>query len=498
VTENKPAMTDLSTGSTLAGHRIDAEVGRGGMGVVYRAMHLHLNQVRALKVIAPQHSADEEFRRRFVGEARNAASINHPNVIPIHDAGDADGTLYISMAYIEGEDLQELIRSQGRLEPWYAAGIIEQLARALDEAHKNGLIHRDIKPANVLIERGPRGERAYLTDFGLTKLLGSESGGWTLTGAVVGTPDYVAPEQWEGTDVDARTDVYALGCLLFEALAGRPPYPGGGLPQKLHAHLTREPPSLAELAPEVPPQFDAVVRRALAKKRADRFPSAGDLARAALAAAGGGIPTQPERIVARGEAAPVPTPAPAPPSVPTPAPEPAAPPTAQPRPRIPEPSPPPRPPAPEPAVTTPASPPITPAPPRAPAPTPRVPKAEPVRGPRASRLVLASIGAGIAVLVALAVAGVFGGGDEEPASEIVTSPAIRVGDEPVEMAVGEGAVWVWVANFGDDTVSRIDPASNEVVGSPIRVGDDPYAVAVGEGAVWVANRGDNTVSRIDP
>jgi hypothetical protein len=290
----------VEIGQVFAGHRIEAEAGRGGMGVVYVATHLALNRRVALKLIAPALAADEGFRERFKQESMTAASIDHPNVIPIYHAGEEDGKLYITMRYVEGTDLRALIAREGKIPSRQAAEIVSQVAAALDAAHERGLVHRDVKPANVLIGEGGQ---AYLTDFGLTKHAGSK-GGLTQTGTFVGTLDYIAPEQLQGGPIDARVDVYALGCVLYQTLTGAVPFPRDTEPAKIWAHMQEEPPSVVASHPDVPGQFEQVVRRAMAKKPDDRFPSAGDLGRAALAAAEARDVATGERSVATGEAAP--------------------------------------------------------------------------------------------------------------------------------------------------------------------------------------------------
>jgi hypothetical protein len=321
----------VEIGSVFAGHRIDAVAGRGGMGVVYVATHLALNRRVALKLITPDLAADEGFRERFKQESMTAASIDHPNVIPIYHAGEEDGKLYITMRYVEGTDLREMIARRGKLPSPEAARIVSEVAAALDAAHAHGLVHRDVKPANVLIDSTGR---AYLTDFGLTKHAGSTSG-LTKTGMFVGTLDYIAPEQLQGGDVDARVDVYALGCVLYQTLTGVVPYPRDTEPAKIWAHMQEPPPSVISNATGVPVQFEEVVQRAMAKKPDDRYPSAGDLGRAAVAAAEQrGLSGGSERSVATGDAAPsgvtavlspppspatyVDAPAPAPPVAPVP------------------------------------------------------------------------------------------------------------------------------------------------------------------------------------
>jgi predicted Ser/Thr protein kinase len=296
----KGAVPTLHEGDEFAGHRILGIAGRGGMGVVYRALQLDLDRPVALKLIAPQLAEDPDFRERFVRESRAAASIDHPNVIPIYYTGESDGALYIAMRYVEGSDLRTLVRAEHRLDPPRAAQIVAQVASALDAAHARGIVHRDVKPANVLLGAN---DHAYLTDFGLTKRVSSHTGS-TREGGWVGTLGYVAPEQIRGERLDARADVYALGCVLFHSLAGAPPYQRESDEATLWAHLNDDPPSLHERAPDVPESFDAVLARALAKDPDDRYPSTGDLGRAALAAAGRPVAQGPERTVAVGAAAP--------------------------------------------------------------------------------------------------------------------------------------------------------------------------------------------------
>jgi streptogramin lyase/predicted Ser/Thr protein kinase len=289
-------MPEFAPGDVFVDHRIEGLAGRGGMGVVYRATDIELERLVALKVITPALAEEEDFRRRFVAESKAAASIEHPNVIPVYYAGEREGVLYIVMRYIDGPDLRALVRAQGKLDPDRAAHIVAQVAAALDAAHAHGLVHRDVKPANVLLGHD---DHAYLTDFGLTKRAATTADGASRSGGWVGTLGFVAPEQIRGERVDARTDVYALGCVLVYALTGNPPYVRDSDEATLWAHLNAPPPSVG-----VPAEFEGVIARALAKDPADRYPSAGDLGRAALAAAGRSAATGPERNVARGAAAP--------------------------------------------------------------------------------------------------------------------------------------------------------------------------------------------------
>jgi serine/threonine protein kinase len=275
-------VTRLRSGDVFGGYRIQAVAGRGGMGIVYRATELALDRPVALKLIAPGLADDAAFRHRFVRECKLAAALDHPNILPVYHAGEHDGALYLVSRFVEGDDLLAVIRREHLLPPRRAARIVAQVGAALDAAHARGLVHRDVKPANVLLTPD---DHAYLADFGLTKRLHSVEPG-TRPGAWVGTLDYVAPEQIRGEGVDARVDVYALGCVLFYILTGRVPFDREGDEAKLWAHLHDPPPAPSELAPGVPRDFDAVVGRAMAKSPDDRYPSAGSLGRAALAATG--------------------------------------------------------------------------------------------------------------------------------------------------------------------------------------------------------------------
>jgi predicted Ser/Thr protein kinase len=288
----------------VGGFVIEAVAGRGGMGVVYRAQQKKPSRVVAIKVIAPELAGDPAFRARFERESTIAAQIEHPNVIPVHAVGEDQGILFIAMRFIAGVDLRTLILQEGRLEPNRAAAIIDQVAQALDAAHGHGLVHRDVKPANILLSRSGGRDHVYLTDFGLTRHV-EGSQGVTGTGAFLGTVDYVAPEQARAERVDARSDVYSLGCVLFHALSGTVPFPLENDLAKLYAHDAQPPPSVCERAPDVPTSFEPVCMRAMAKMPDDRYPSAGDLGRAGLAAAGSASPSRVETSVAVGEAAPL-------------------------------------------------------------------------------------------------------------------------------------------------------------------------------------------------
>jgi hypothetical protein len=274
-------VSELALDSTFAGCRIEGLAGRGGMGVVYRATQLPLGRAVALKVVAPERAADASFHARFERETRIAVAIDHPNIVPVYEAGESEGRLYLVMRWVQGGDLQELIAESGGLGAPRAASIVAQVGSALEAAHAAGLVHRDVKPANVLITGS---EHVYLTDFGLT-FDPSSNERITRTGEWIGTAEFMAPEQFEGQSVDARSDVYALGCVLHAALTGRPPFARPTVTATMLAHL-RDPPPQPSATPGVPPAFDGVVARALAKPPSERYSSAGELADAALAAAG--------------------------------------------------------------------------------------------------------------------------------------------------------------------------------------------------------------------
>ena len=545
-------MAELSTGDVIAGYRIEGVAGRGGMGVVYRATQLGLDRPVALKLIAAELADDVTFRERFKRESRTAASIDHPNVIPVYEAGEADGQLFIAMRYVEGTDLRELIRREGRVSPERTVRIVEQVAAALDAAHRRGLVHRDVKPANALITEDGE-EHVYLTDFGLTKHAASV-GGMTATGQFVGTPDYSAPEQIKGERADARTDVYALGCLLFQTLAGRVPYDRDSEVAKMYAHLNDPPPSLAGAIGDPAGPLDEVISRALSKDPAERHPSCGDMARAARAALAGAVAPEAERTVAAGAAAPAAGDAPATET--------------------------------QPARTEPVGAPATrPARDESEGTEPPLPKRPSGRGRRPLVVAIAGLAAaGVAAFAAVSLLGSGGSEDDGKRSggqpsqaEPTVAASIKVGAGPDGIAVDGGTVWValaentsvtpidartnkagktvpigvspdsvavagevvwvtltgddklrrieqadkapvagasvevgaapegvslgkqlvWVANSGEDSVARVDRASAARVGGPIGVGSKPTGIFVGEGTVWVTNNGDGTVSRID-
>ena len=434
------AVAHLEAGTIIGGYRIEDVAGEGGMGVVYRATQLGLERHVALKLITPDLGGDEEFRERFKRESKTAASIEHPNVIPVHEAGEAEGRLFISMRYIEGTDLRAMILSDGRLEPARAARILSQVAAALDAAHAHGLVHRDIKPANVLIASQDGADHAFLTDFGLTKQSGSQSG-LTRTGTWVGTLDYIAPEQILGGQVDARSDVYALGCVLFHMLTGQIPYQRDSDVAKLWSHMNDPPPRLSEVAPELSKQLDLVIGRAMAKDPDDRYPSASDFARAVEAALAGTQVAEPERSVARGAAAPS----------------------------------------------------------RLGAVVGRSGASSAGDGP--SRRTAFVAGAAAVLLLGglvLALAGAFSGDDpggsvQNLPDDTVTVSAITV-KNPSGLAIGAGKAWV--SSYERDVVTPIDEHTGRP-GKAVETGDGPAGLAIGDGSLWISQTSAGTLGRVD-
>ena len=267
-------------GSEIAGYAVRGVIGRGGMGVVYLADHLRLGRQVALKVLAPELAHNARFRERFLRESRIAAGLNHPHVIPIHDADEADGRLFIAMQYVEASDLCALLEGSGPLSPARALSILAQIAGALDAAHASGLVHRDVKPGNVLIAQA---DHAYLTDFGVTKQIESDADA-TAAGELLGTLAYIAPEQIEGGAIDGRVDVYSLACVLFECLAGRAPFERDSDLSLLWAHVQEEPPLVSAERPELSPSLNAVIASGMAKLPEDRYATCGELIAAAVAA----------------------------------------------------------------------------------------------------------------------------------------------------------------------------------------------------------------------
>ena len=520
------AIPELKTGTVFAGYQIDGVAGEGGMGVVYRATEIALQRPVALKLIAEDFSGDRKFRERFQRESMLAASIDHPNVIPVYEAGEVDGELYIAMRFVDGTDLLQLVTRQGALPPHRAVRIVSQVAAALDAAHRRGLVHRDVKPGNVLLTGEGDEEHAYLTDFGLVKTL-EGAPGTTTAGHFVGTLDYSSPEAIQGQDADARSDVYSLACVLFFALTRTSPFLRDSNVGTMFAHVNEPAPKLLEANPELPPGLGAVVERALSKNPAERQQSAGEFARAAQ-----------EGLAAGGAAAKTPTPTTTPVAEGPPRRNRALgivlasvialglvaaglaaagvfksdgekPPAAT-------------------AADTPTATATATATPQAS--TPKVVASIPAgKGPdgisvtdegtvfvtdssdgnfiRIDPQNNETIGEPLAVgqapdgvAGAKKVTWIASSGDDkvrriESNPDPVVIGTIPVGKQPNGISLGKQLVWV--TNTGDDSVNRIDRASATVVGTPIGVGDQPYGVVVGADSVWVANHGDDTVTRID-
>jgi serine/threonine-protein kinase len=306
---------DPAVGTMVAGYRIVAPVGRGGMGVVYRAEEVGLGgRPVALKLLPPALAGDPAFRERFLREMRVAAAIDHPNIVPVYRAGEEQGRLYIAMRYVDALDLRRVLQAEGRLTAGRTIVILEQVARALDAAHARGLVHRDVKPGNILLVppvSEEEAEHVYLVDFGLAR---SASDDLSISGAglFVGTPRYAAPEQVAGQPVDGRTDGYALGCVLYECLTGRPPFPAESNEAVLFAHLEAIRPKVTAERPDLPPAIDQVVQRAMAKAKQDRFTSSRELVAAAGRALAAGPTARPVPTQILPPAWPAPSPAPPP------------------------------------------------------------------------------------------------------------------------------------------------------------------------------------------
>ena len=275
-------------GEEFAGYRLVSVLGRGGMSVVFQAENPRLGNVIALKVLDPSLAGDDVFRTRFLEESRIAASLNHPNVITIHDMGASDGLLYIAMRCVTGTDLRQMLNKRGRLQPDTSVFLLEQAARALDAAHRRGLVHRDVKPGNLLVERGTEGsdpDHVYLADFGITKHLGGRTG-LTSSGQFLGTIDYVAPEQIRGISVLGLADQYSLGCVLYECLTGRVPFEKDLDAAIIWAHVEEAPAMPTVFRPDLPPAIDEVFARVLAKSPGDRYESCKEFMTAAREALG--------------------------------------------------------------------------------------------------------------------------------------------------------------------------------------------------------------------
>src|SRR5580658_1525550 len=280
------SLGELAPGSRVAGYLLEEQVGAGGMAVVFRAVDERLGRQVALKVLAPALASDEEFRRRFIRESRAAAAVDDPHIVPVYEAGEADGVLFIAMRYVAGGDVHALLYREGPLPPDRVAAIISPVASALDAAHAAGLVHRDVKPTNMLLDARPeRPDHVYLSDFGLSRGMLSSA---TLTGLgmFLGTPDYVAPEQIEGKPVTGQADQYALACAAFEMLTGQAPFRRDEARAVIWSHLSVPPPSLTSLRPGLPAGADQVFARAMAKAPADRYPRCADFAESLRGALG--------------------------------------------------------------------------------------------------------------------------------------------------------------------------------------------------------------------
>jgi len=262
----------LGSGSRVAGYRLEEQVGAGGMAVVYRARDERLGRLVALKIMAPAMATDTMFRQRFTRESRAAATVDHPHIIPVYEAGEAGGVLFIAMRFVSGGDVGSLLRREGPLQSARAAAIISPVASALDAAHAAGLVHRDVKPANMLLDTHPgRPDHVYLSDFGLSK--GVQSARLTASGQFLGTPDYIAPEQVEGLPVDGRADQYALACVAFELLTKTAIFDRNEGWATVWAHLNSPPPPVTSIRPDLSAAVDQVLARALAKAPRDRYAS---------------------------------------------------------------------------------------------------------------------------------------------------------------------------------------------------------------------------------
>ncbi|HEU5126344.1 MAG TPA: serine/threonine-protein kinase [Glycomyces sp.] len=422
-------MAEPAIGATLGGYRIDALISRGGMGVVYRATHLALDRPVALKVIARELAGKEGFQERFLRESRLAARLDHPAVVPIFDAREEDGELIVAMRLVEGGDLRKLLEGEGPLPAPQALTLLEQIADALDTAHAAGIVHRDVKPHNILVER----DRAFLTDFGLAKAL--EDSGVLSDASVVGTLEYMSPEQWQGRRVGPATDVYSLGCVLYEALTGIAPYAR----------------KASDTEPEIPEGLDEVIERAVAKDPGDRYPSAGALIEAAREYEAGApaktrvlserpdkptlaLPSGKGRAPGSGRAA------------------------AGPRGRFGRPG--------------------------------RHRSGRPGDGLAAWPWRWLALGA-VAVAAIIALVLLLTGGED-----VSVSDPIKIGRGPLRVAAGEGSVWVTSAPEG--ALTRIDPDTERKIGKPIHLAKGVSGVATGEGAVWVSSPRAGRVLRVNP
>ncbi|HYY43711.1 MAG TPA: protein kinase [Actinomycetota bacterium] len=417
---------DTRIGTELAGYRIEAFLGRGGMSVVYLAEDLDRGRKVALKLLSPELAANEQFRDRFLKESSIARSLDHPNIVSTYDAGEADGEMYIAMRYVDGSDLKTLLKVDGPLDRERVVSVIDQVSGALDSAHVRGLVHRDVKPSNVLVQNDPdadAGLRAYLADFGITKQVLQESVTLTQTGQLVGTMEYVAPEQIKGEQVDARTDVYSLGCMLYECLTGKVPFPRDIEVAAMWAHIQDTPPKISVDRKDLPASLDDVVARAMAKPPDDRYSTAGSLAmdlRLELGMAGAVVPAEFLRERKRAK---------------------------------------------------------------------RLAKWRRIRPKLAwgSGAVALAVAVTFGVITFTRGPGpviptVNTAARFDPTSGDFTK-AIRVGADPKGVTVGEGSVWV--ISQTDSTVQRIDPEASDPVVANKSTSGTPTGIAAGEGAAWI-------------
>ena len=288
MSDETPEFGGFGVGSRLAGYRLDEQIGRGGMAVVYRAYDIRLERPVAIKVLSPELARDEAFRQRFIRESRTAAAVDHPNIIPIFEAGEANGVLFIAMRFVHGPNVQELVDTEGPLSAARACHIITQVAAGLEAAHSHGLVHRDVKPGNMLLDMAGGGDypgHAYLSDFGLSKRALSVSA-LTSTGQFLGTLDYIAPEQIEARAVNGRTDEYALACSAFTMLTGHPPFVRDESVAVMWAQISAPPPALTSRRPDLPAAVDEVVAKAMAKVPTERYGTCPEFAAALRRACG--------------------------------------------------------------------------------------------------------------------------------------------------------------------------------------------------------------------
>jgi YVTN family beta-propeller protein len=446
---------DPRLGTRLAGYQIQALLGRGGMGLVYLAEQLGLRRPVALKLLLDPATASQGFRERFLRESELAAAIDHPNVLPVYDAGETDGVLWIAMGYVDGIDLAALLDRDGPLAPEQALAIAGQVAGALDAAHARGLVHRDVKPANILLAmEGGAVTHAYLADFGLTKRIGGARG-LTVSGQVLGTIDYIAPEQVEGGPVDGRADQYSLGCVLFECLTGTVPFRGDSELAVLWAQVNDPPPRIRDHRPDLPAALDDAIGRALAKAPGDRYPSCAAMVAAAQAALTGVTPAGLRHRIGRALG-------------------------------------------------------------RRPGHRRRPGLRGLTR--RSSLLLTVTAGLLSAVLLVAAVLLARDGAAPAvpTAPAVVLSPnqavridpatyelvrAVPVGTDPAAVADGGGSVWV--ANQQDGTVTVVDPGANRVQQTLPASGSGPVGqggpgLAFASGSLWLANTAQRQVARVEP